>query len=50
MDWEEAIRHYEKLFSESKWSKSVYAYQLAAMMCMTNLTEEEKEKQISLMK
>jgi hypothetical protein len=51
LNWWEAIRYSKMLFKESSWSKSTYAYQVAALMCMVKdeLTEEQKLEQIEMM-
>ena len=52
LKWWEAVKYSKKLFSESNWSKAVYAYHVVANMCMVQdeLTEEQSKEQIELAK
>ena len=52
LNWWEAVRYSKKLFSESNWSKAVYAYHVVAASCMVQdeLSEEQKGEQIELAK
>ena len=52
LNWWEAVKYSKKLFSESNWSKAVYAYHVVATSCMMQdeLSEEQKSEQIELAK
>ncbi|XP_049846348.1 tetratricopeptide repeat protein 39B-like isoform X1 [Schistocerca gregaria] len=43
-NWHEASEFAGRLFEESRWSKTIYAYQKAAMLCMLgdDLTDDEQ--------
>lgn len=49
--WREAISYSDTLLQESKWSRCMYAYLKASVMCMVQgeLTEQERREQIQLM-
>lgn len=44
-NWKEALVYSTHLLNESRWSKSLYSYQKAAIMCMMkdDLTESDKD-------
>ena len=50
--WRRAAEYASLLLEESKWSRCMYAYQKAAVMCMVQgeLSGEEREEQIELMR
>ena len=50
-DWWPAIDYSDKLFKESRWSKTFYAYLKAAQMCMVqdDLSREQRKVQEELM-
>ena len=50
--WWKTLRYANLLLEESKWSKCMYAYHKAAVMCMVQgeLTEEQRQEQIDLMR
>ncbi len=50
--WSKAVKYADLLLQDSKWSKCMYAYLKAAAMCMMQgeLTEEERQQQIQLMR
>ncbi len=52
LKWKEARPYYTKLLDESKWSKPLYAYHLAAVMCMEQetLTDENRKEQAEMMR
>jgi len=49
--WGNAIHYADLLLKESKWSRCMYSYQKAAIMCMVqdDLTEEQMKEQKQLM-
>ncbi len=51
LDWAAAREQYDKLLDQSRWSKAIYAYHVAATMCMEDgaLTEEQRKRQKQLM-
>ena len=51
-NWPDAMEYGQRLLEESKWSKCMYAYQLAATTCMMQdqLTDQQKEEQLELMR
>lgn len=52
LDWREAVLYSSYLVENSKWSRTMYTYQKASLMCMLNpkeLTSSEKRKITNLM-
>lgn len=52
LEWREALQYCTELIFKNKWSKSLYSYQKAAIMCMfkENLTKSELQEVDNLMK
>lgn len=51
LDWKEASKYAGMLVEQSRWSKTIYSYQRAAIICMFNdKTENDKVTIINLLK
>lgn len=52
MNWKEALTYSTYLLDESRWSRSLYSYQKAAILCMmkSELSDSEKQQINVLMK
>lgn len=43
MDWNEALVYCNHLLEGSRWSRTIYSYQKAALLCMTKETLSPSE-------